>query len=51
MKTWKGITGVKFGRAELSIPSIEIPRRDLQPGLDFGQFWFFDDFLIFGWDA
>ena len=48
-KLWAGITGVKFGRTELSIPPIEISRRDLQHGPIFSIFHFFDfGFRIFG---
>ena len=37
-KLWTSITGVKFGRTELSIPPIEISRRDLQDGHIFSIF-------------
>ena len=48
-KLWAGITGVKFGRTELSIPPIEISRRDLQDEPIFSTFHFFDfGFRVFG---
>ena len=48
-KLWAGITGVKFGRTELSIPPIEISRRDLQDGPIFSIFHFLDfGFCVFG---
>ena len=39
-KLWAGKTGIKFARTELSIPPIEISRRDLDDGLASGQFRF-----------
>ena len=46
-KLWAGLSGVKFGPTELSIPPIEISRRDLQPGPGSGP-GFSVKFLNFG---